>query len=283
MSPSGNFYDDLETRSAAEREHAQFAALPDQVAHARNNAPYFADLLSDVEPAAVTDRKALAALPVTRKSDLTELQKKSPPLAGMTSVAAGKLHRIFQSPGPTYDAEGAVPDYWRLARAFHAAGFRAGDIVHNAFAYHFTPAGAMVETAAHALGCAVFPAGAGQTELQVRAIADVRPSGYGGTPSFLKMILEKGREMGEDLSSMTKAVVSGEALPPSLREDIRGFGVNVLQCYAIGDLGLVAYESDAADGLIVDEGVIVEIVRPGTPDPVPDGEVGFQTQSFIER
>lgn len=274
MSSSREFYDDLETRPAEEREQAQFTALPAQVAHARTNTPYFSKLLSAVDPAAVTDREALAVLPITRKSDLSEFQKKSLPLAGMTSVPAGQLHRIFQSPGPTYDAEGAVPDYWRLARAFFAAGFRAGDIVHNAFAYHFTPAGVMVETAAHALGCAVFPAGTGQTELQVRAIADVRPTGYGGTPSFLKIILEKGREMGEDLSSMTKAVVAGEALPPSLREDIRSFGVNVLQCYAIADVGLVAYESGALDGLIVDEGVIVEIVRPGTSEPVPDGDVG---------
>ncbi len=271
---SREYYDDLETRPAEEREGALFSALPAQVAHAKKNAPYFAQALKDVEPSAVVDRAALARLPVTRKSELTALQEKDPPLAGMTAVAPGKLRRIFQSPGPTYDAEGAEVDYWRTARAFFAAGFRAGDIVHNAFAYHFTPAGAMLETGAQAVGCAVFPAGTGQTEMQVRAMTHIRPAGYAGTPSFLKIILEKGREMGADLSSLTKALVTAEALPPSLRDDIEGYGVHVRQCYASADLGLIAYESEAAEGLIVDEGVIVEIVRPGTGSPVADGEVG---------
>ena len=279
MVPAGEFYDELETRPAEERERALSSALPAQVAHAKQNAPYFARALKDVDPSAVADRAALAGLPVTRKSELAALQEKDPPLAGMTAVPPGQLLRVFQSPGPTYDAEGAGVDTWRTARAFFAAGFRAGDIVHNAFAYHFTPAGVMLETGAQALGCAVFPAGTGQTEMQVRAITHIRPAGYAGTPSFLKIILEKGREMGADLSSMTKALVGGEALPPSLRDDIQGHGVTVSQCYATADLGLVAYESEAAqgsvnEGLIVDEGVIVEIVRPGTGSPVADGEVG---------
>jgi phenylacetate-CoA ligase len=251
-----------------------FQTLPDHIRHTKANAPYFAALLKDVDPAAVTDRRALARLPVTRKSQLVDLQKKDPPLGGLTAVKPNRLARIFQSPGPTYDAEGFGRDWWRLARALHAAGFRAGDIMHNTFAYHFTPAGTMLEAGAHALGCAVFPAGVGNTELQVRAIADVRPTGYSGTPSFLKTILEKGKEMGADLSSLKKALVAGEALPPALRAEIAAYGIDVLQCYASADLGLIAYESSAKEGLIVDEGLIIEVVRPGTGDPVPEGEVG---------
>jgi len=205
---------------------------------------------------------------------LVELQKKDPPLGGLTAVRPNRLARIFQSPGPTYDAEGHGRDWWRLARALYAAGFRAGDILHNTFSYHFTPAGVMLEEGAHALGCAVFPAGVGNTELQVRAIADVKPTGYTGTPSFLKIILEKGKEMGADLKSLKKALVAGEALPPALRAEIAAQGIDVLQCYASADLGLIAYESPAKEGLIVDEALIVEIVRPGTGDPVPLGEVG---------
>jgi phenylacetate-CoA ligase len=191
--------------------------------------------------------------------------------------------RVFQSPGPIYDVEGHGRDYWRTARAFHAAGFRAGEVVHNAFAYHLTPAGSMVESGAHAIGCAVFPAGTGNTDLQVRAIADVRPTCYAGTPSFLKILLDKGRETGADLSSLKKAAVAGEALPPSLRAELNGLGVDVLQWYATADLGLIAYESPAMAGLIVDEGVIVEIVRPGTGDPVPDGEVGEVVVTTFSR
>ncbi|MBM3564551.1 MAG: phenylacetate--CoA ligase [Alphaproteobacteria bacterium] len=267
-------YDSLETRAPEARERDQFARLAAHIAQAKANAPYFTRLLKDVNPGDVRTRADLARLPVTRKSSLVELQKAAPPLGGLTAVPLGKLARIFQSPGPTYDPEGYGKDWWRLARALYAAGFRQGDVLHNTFAYHFTPAGVMLESGAHALGCAVVPAGTGQTELQVRAIGDIRPTGYAGTPSFLKIILEKAREMGADVSSLKRALVAGEALPPQLRADLSAFGVDVYQCYATADLGLIGYESEARDGLIVDEGLIVEIVRPGTGDPVQSGEVG---------
>ena len=268
------FFDELETRDPEEREREQFAALRRQIAHAQANAPYFAQLLAEVDSADITDRRALARLPVTRKADLTNLQQSVPPFAGMTSLAHGGLARIFASPGPVFDPEGRRGDYWRIARAMHAAGFRRGEIVHNAFSYHLTPAGSMFDLGAQALGCAVIPAGTGQTEMQVRTIAGVRPHCYGGTPSFLRLILEKADEMGADVGSLGKALVSAEALPASLRQWLEQRGIATLQCYASADLGLIAYESSAMEGMIVDEGVIVEIVRPGTGDPVAEGEVG---------
>jgi len=273
-----DFLDELETRDPEERERRQFAALSEQVAHATRAAPAFAELLAGVDPAAVTDRAALARLPVIRKSELMERQKGGPeahrPFGGLTAVETGRLARIFASPGPIYDPDGRRGDWWRMARALWAAGFRRGDVVHNCFSYHFTPAGMMLETGAQEIGCAVVPAGVGNTEQQVRAIADIRPAGYVGTPSFLRIILEKGREMGADLSSMRRALVSGEALPPALRAEIGAAGIAVRQCYATADLGLIAYESVPDAGLVLDEWVIVEILRPGTGDPVGPGEVG---------
>jgi phenylacetate-CoA ligase len=192
----------------------------------------------------------------------------------LTAVALGELARVFQSPGPIYDPEGRRADYWRFARALFATGFRQGDLIHNTFSYHFTPAGSMLESGAHALGCAVFPAGIGQTELQVTAICDLKPQGYVGTPSFLKIILDKAAEMKADVASLKKALVTAEALPPSLRKEFLERGISVLQAYATADLGMIAYETPALDGMVVDEEVIVEIVRPGTGDPVPGGEVG---------
>ncbi len=268
------YYDDLETREPEVRERALFAALPGQIAHARANAPYFARLLKDVEPNEVRDRKALAKLPVTRKSDLITLQKASPPFAGMAAVAAGALGRVFSSPGPIYDPQGARGDFWRMGRALFAAGFRRGDLVHNTFSYHFTPAGMMMDLGAQAIGCAVFPAGIGQTELQVAAIVDLKPNGYAGTPSFLKILLEKADELKANASSLKKALVSGEALLPLVREWLKVRGIDVRQCYGTADLGLIAYETEPMGGLIVDEGVIVEILRPGTGDPVAVGEAG---------
>ncbi|CAA7619221.1 phenylacetate--CoA ligase family protein [Magnetospirillum sp. SS-4] len=268
------FYDSLEVRSADERETSLFAALPEQVALAKADSPAFAASLAGIDPETVVDRAALARLPVLRKSDLIERQQADPPFASLISVPRSELRRVFVSPGPIYDPEGWDNDWWRIARALFAAGFRRGELMHNCFSYHFTPGGVMFETAAHALGCPVFPAGTGNTESQARAVADLRPDGYGGTPSFLKIILEKAEEMGLDHSSLTKACVSGEALPPALRQGLKDLGVEVTQCYASADLGLIAYESAAREGLIVDEGVIVEIVRPGTDDPVGLGEVG---------
>ncbi len=267
-------YDTLETRDPAEREQAQFSALAQQLENAKKNAPGFAKLLKDVDSAEITGRDALARLPVLRKSELVERQKSDPPFGGLAAVPVTEACRVFASPGPIYEPEGIGEDYWRLARALFAAGVRSGDLIHNTFAYHFTPAGVMLESGARALRCPVVPAGVGQTELQVQAIAHLKPAAYVGTPSFLNIILDKAAEMKADVSCITKGLVSGEALPLSLRGQLKDRGVDVLQCYASADLGLIAYESEAREGLIIDEGVIVEIVRPGTGDPVPEGEVG---------
>jgi phenylacetate-CoA ligase len=268
------YFDPLETRDPEAREKAQMAALATQVAHAKAKAPYFTRLLAGIDPREVTDRRGLARLPVTRKSALGHLQGEAPPFGGLLATPPRALGWLFLSPGPIADPGGRGGDWFRFARALFAAGFRAGHIVHNAFSYHFTPAGLMCDAAARHLGCAVFPGGVGQTEAQVQAIAYFRADGYVGTPDFLRIILEKARETGSDIASLKRALVGGGALPPSLRQAIRALGVNVLQSYGTADLGLVAYESEALDGMIVDEGVIVEIVRPGTGDPVPAGEVG---------
>lgn len=270
-----NYYDARETRDPADRERELLARLPAQVAHAKAHAPAFAALLKDVDPAAITTREALATLPVIRKSELSELQKAARPFGGLAAVTWGSgCARVFASPGPIYEPEGARKDYWRLARAFYAAGFRAGDLVHNTFSYHFTPAGSMMETAAHALGCTVFPAGVGQTEMQLAAMLDLRPDAYAGTPSFLRILLEKADEQGVKLDSLKKAFVSGEAFPPSQREALAARGIQAYQAYATADLGLVAFETPAREGMVLDEDVILEIVRPGTGDPVAPGEVG---------
>jgi phenylacetate-CoA ligase len=267
-------FDSLETRDPELRERELLAQLPRQVAHAKANAPAFARMLAAVEPAAVTNRAMLAALPVTRKSELLDLQKAGRPFGGFAAARWGELKRVFSSPGPIYEPEGAAPDYWRLARPLFAAGFRRGDLVHNCFSYHFTPAGSMMETGAHALGCTVFPGGIGQTEQQVQAMAELKPDGYTGTPSFLRIILEKADATGVALPSLKKALVSGEAFPPSLRDALAARGIKGYQAYATADVGTIAYETEAREGLVIDEGVLVEIVRPGTGDPVPEGEVG---------
>ena len=267
-------YDSREIRDPAEREAALMAALPEHVAHARAKAPAYAGLLDSVDPAAVTDRAALAALPVTRKSELAARQGAAPPFGGFAAVDLGETARIFESPGPIYEFMSPRPNFWRLARALYAAGFRSSELVHNSFAYHLTPGGWMLDDGARALGCPVVPAGIGNSEQQVAAIAHLRPAAFTGTPDFLKVLLDKAAELGKDASSITKALVSGGALFPSLRQDYAERGVAVLQCYATADLGLIAYESSAESGMILDEDVIVEIVWPGTGDPVPDGEVG---------
>ena len=267
-------FDTLETRDPERREREQLLQLPRQIAHAKANAPAFARILADVDAASVTTRAALARVPVTRKSELLDLQMSSRPFGGLAATRWGDAKRVFASPGPIYEPEGRRADYWRLARALFAAGFRRGDLVHNCFSYHFTPAGSMLETGAHALGCTVFPAGIGQTEQQVQAIADLRPAGYVGTPSFLKIILEKADEMGIALKSLTKALVSAEAFPRSFSDALLARGIAGYQAYASADLGAIAYETEAREGLVVDEGVLVEIVRPGTGDPVAPGEVG---------
>ena len=274
------FYDALEKRSPAERDAALFAALPGHIAHAQKHSPAMRELLPGVDAASITSRAALAQLPVTRKGELHERQKTGRAagkdvFGGFSAVAYGAhMPRVFASPGPIYEPEGAGKDYWRMARAIYAAGFRPGELVHNCFSYHFVPAGSMMETGAQALGCSVFAGGTGQTEQQVQAMAELHPAGYIGTPSFLKIIVEKAAEMGVKLPTVKKGMVGGEAFTPSLRDWFTERGIDVYQCFATADVGLIAYETSARQGLVLDEGVIVEIVRPGTGDPVPEGEVG---------
>jgi phenylacetate-CoA ligase len=267
-------FDELETRDPEEREAELFAKLPRQIEDARRRAPALAKLLGAIPSEEINSRAALARLPVLRKTELGELQKQAPPFGGFATVAPGQAAHIFASPGPIYELEGRGADFAGFGRALFAAGLRRGDVLYNTFSYHFTPAGLMVDAGARAVGCAVFPAGTGQTELQATTIADLRPQGYVGTPSFLKILLEKGEELGADHSSLRKGLVSGEALPPSLRAHFDERGVAVLQCYTTADLGVIAYESENREGLIVNEGLILEIVRPGTGDPVAEGEVG---------
>jgi phenylacetate-CoA ligase len=266
-------YDSLEIRDPAARERELFGHLPAVVARAMT-APGWAKQLAGVDPKSVTSRAALAKLPVLRKSDLSQRQKETPPFGGFNTTPLGRLKRLLMSPGPVFEPEGEGADWWGAARALYAAGFRSGDIVHNAFAYHLTPGGFILESGAHALGCIVIPAGTGNTEQQIEAIAHFRPAGYVGTPDFLKILLDTAAKAGKDASSIRRALVSGAALPASLRAELDGRGVAVLQCYATAELGVIAYESSAREGMIVNESVILEIVRPGTGDPLPDGEVG---------
>ncbi|MCP3663851.1 MAG: phenylacetate--CoA ligase, partial [Gammaproteobacteria bacterium] len=268
------YYDDLEIREHNERSAMLIEAVAAQVAHARQHAPAYKATLADIDPDTLISAEAIAALPLTLKSELMDRQQFQPPFGGLAAVKEGDLAYVFASPGPIYEPGSKLPDFWRFSRALHATGFRPGDLIHNCFSYHFTPAGMMLDSGAHHLGCAVIPAGVGQTELQVQTIADLKPQGYVGTPSFLKIILEKADELNVDVSSLKKALVSGEALPPTLREGFAARGIQVLQCFATADLGVIAYESEAREGLIVDEGIYLEIVRPGTGDPVVEGEVG---------
>jgi phenylacetate-CoA ligase len=266
-------YDALENRDPAVRERDQFARLTAIVTRAMT-APGWAKHLAGVNPDTVASRAALAKLPVFRKSDISALQKEHPPFGGLNVTPPDKARRLLMSPGPIFEPEGEGADWWGAARAAYAAGFRSGDIVHNSFAYHLTPGGFILESGAHALGCAVIPGGVGNTEQQLEAIAHYKPSGYVGTPDFLKILLDVAEKSGKDATSIKRGLVSGAALPTSLRAELRGRGVAVLQCYATAELGVIAYESGTRDGMIVNESVIVEIVRPGTGDPVPEGEVG---------
>ncbi len=278
-----DFYDALETRDPAAREAALLAALPGHIARAQQATSAFAESLAGVDAAAITSRAALAQLPVLRKSELLERQKAlraQDPFGGYAAIgwrglrAGSGAKRVFQSPGPIYEPEGDGPDYWRMARAIFAAGFRTGDLAHCSFSYHLTPAGSMMESGAHAVGCTTFAGGVGNTELQLQAVAELRPHGYIGTPSFLKILVEKAAETGAPIGSITKAMVGGEAFPPSLRDWLAARGINAYQSYATADAGLIAYETPAREGLVLDEHILLEIVRPGTGDVLPDGEVG---------
>jgi len=267
-------YDDLEIRDPQQREEQQLAQLSAQLTHAKANSEYYAEVLADFDPASFNSREALSQLPTTRKSDLAAQQKKKRPLGGLNAVPTHQLKHIFSSPGGVYEPDDYGADYWRFGRALWAAGLRKGEIVHNTYSYHLTPAAMLVESGAHAIGCPVFPGGVGNTEAQLQAIADIQPSFYAGTPSFLRILLQKGKELGVDTSSFKRGMVGGEALPPSLREEISNLGVDVLQGYGTADLGSIAYESEAQDGMIIDEGVFVEIVEPLGTKPVAPGEVG---------
>ena len=275
-----DYFDALETRTPAEREAALMAALPRQIAHAQAHSAAMGEILAGFDAAAITSRAALAQLPVTRKSELLARQQASraagrDAFGGFSAIRYGAaMPRLYASPGPIYEPEGAGRDYWRAARAMFAAGFRAGDLAHNAFSYHMTPGAFIMESGAHAVGCTVFPAGTGQTEQQLQAIAELKPQAYLGTPSFLRILVEKAQEAGVDIRSLAKGLVGGEAFPPSLRDWFTERGMAIYQSYATADVGLIAYETASREGLVLDENVIVEIVRPGTGDPVSEGEVG---------
>ncbi|MDO9610937.1 MAG: AMP-binding protein [Serpentinimonas sp.] len=280
-------FDALETRTPAEREAALLAALPAHVRHAQTHSAAYAELLAGVQPDSICSRSALAQLPLLRKSELLARQQASraaggepfDPFGGFSTIGwlglrhAAGARRVYQSPGPIYEPEGLAPDYWRVARALVAAGFEPGELVHNCFSYHLTPGAWMMESGAQALGCTVIPGGVGNTEQQLAAIADLRPSAYTGTPSFLRILVEKAEQAGQRLS-IRKALVSGEAFPPSLRDWLQERGIAAYQCYATADAGVIAYETTARQGLVLDEQVLLEIVRPGTGDPLPEGEVG---------
>jgi phenylacetate-CoA ligase len=266
-------YDPLETRSADEREADLFARLPD-ILRTAMAAPAYAERLAGIDPAGIIDRTALAKFPVLRKSDLPALHKTSPPFGGFVAGKTGAFARLFTSPGPIFEPEPAHTDPWRGARALFAAGFRPDDVVLNTFSYHLTPGGFIFDSAARALGCAVIPAGPGNTDAQFELIEAYQPIAYSGTPDFLKILLDTGAATGRDLSSIRRALVSGAAFPKSLQDDIKSRGIDAYQAYATADLGFIAYESAARDGLIVNEDIILEIVRPGTGEPVPQGDVG---------
>ncbi|MDN5005334.1 phenylacetate--CoA ligase family protein [Bradyrhizobium sp. GCM10027634] len=266
-------YDALETREHAAREADLFARLPD-VLRSAMAAPAYAERLRGIDPASVTSRAALAGLPVLRKSELPALHKASAPFGGFVAAAPGSFARLFTSPGPIFEPEGRQADPWRGARALFAAGFRPDDIVLNTFSYHLTPGGFIFDASARALGCAVIPAGPGNTEQQIELIDAYRPVGYSGTPDFLKILLDAATAAGRDISSIKRALVSGAAFPPSLQAEIKGRGIDAYQAFGTADLGLIAFETAARDGMVVNEDLIVEIVKPGTGDPVAPGDVG---------
>src|SRR3954466_12346657 len=266
-------YDAVETREPARREAELFSRLPD-VLRAAMAAPAYAERLRGIDPAGITDRAALARLPLLRKSELPALHKAARPFGGLVPGDAGSFGRLFTSPGPIFEPEPLHADPWRGARALFAAGFRAGDVVLNTFSYHLTPGGFIFDSSARALGCAVIPAGPGNTEAQFELIEAYRPVGYSGTPDFLKILLDAASGAGRDVSSIKRALVSGAAFPKSLQDEIKSRGVDAYQAFGTADLGLVAYETSAREGMVVNEDLILEIVRPGTGDPVPEGDVG---------
>lgn len=274
MVAAETFYDALETRDPETRQRDQFAALRRQLSHAIAKSRFIAERLKGVEPEAVNGPEALAALPVTRKPDLAQAQKQDPPFGGIPTVGLDEMVHVFMSPGPIFEPGGDDKDYGRFSRALWAAGVRPGELVHNTFSYHLTPAAMLVESGAHAIGCPIFPGGVGNTELQAQTIATLKPSVYCGTPSFLKILVEKADELGLDSSSLKKGLVGAEALLPPVREMLSKRGIEVCNTYGTADLGLIAYESSAREGMIIDERIIVELIEPGGSQPVPEGEIG---------
>ena len=268
------YFDARETRSPDERLAEQMTMVRTLLDHARSHSRYWAEQLGDVDPAAIREPADMARIPLTRKEDIPGQQAEQPPFGGMEAASMAHMAHVFQSPGPIFEAAEDKNDYWRFGRSFWAAGLRPGDLVHNTLSYHLTPAGMMLDSGARAVGCPVFPAGIGNTDVQVEAIERLRPSVYAGTPSFLKALLDKGQELGRDVRSIDRALVGAEPLSSSLREEMGNRGVRVLQMFGTAELGLVAYESDAVEGLITDEDVLLEVVRPGSGDPVAEGEVG---------
>jgi phenylacetate-CoA ligase len=268
------YFDDKETQDPAKREAELMARLPQQVAHAQGKAPYYAALLKGIDAKSINSRAALASLPLTRKSEVSTLQAKDPPFAGLMAGQIAELATIFQSPGPIYEAAGFEKDHGGFGRVLWAAGARPGDIIHNTFSYHLVPAGLLVHEGGNAIGCPVIPAGVGNTEMQLKVIEHLKPRVYVGTPSFLKILLEKAKELGTSTASLERGSVGAEALPPSLRKELEGLGCVVRQSYGTAELGIIAYETEALEGLVINENVIVEIVRPGTGESLPEGEVG---------
>lgn len=266
-------YDARETRRPAERETELLARLPEVLRHAMA-APAYADRFKGIDPGSITSREALAQLPVLRKSELPALHKAAPPFGGFVSAPSGSFARLFTSPGPIFEPESSHTDPWRGARALFAAGFRSGDVVLNTFSYHLTPGGFIFDTSARALGCAVIPAGPGNAEQQFELIEAYRPIGYSGTPDFLKILLDAAHSAGRDVSSIKRALVSGAAFPKSLQEEIRSRGIEAYQAFGTADLGIIAFETAARDGMVVNEDLIVEVVKPGTGEPIPTGDVG---------
>ncbi len=272
---SNQYFDSQEVRSTGEREAALFARLPNLIEHAQSNASGWAKHLAGVQPRDIINRAALAQLPVLRKSELKELQAAQLPFGGLATRAPGQVPRLFMSPGPIFEPQAHGNDPWRVARALFAAGIRPGHVIQNCFGYHLTPGAWMVDEGARHLGCAVIPAGIGQTEQQIEVIRALKPDAYVGTPSFLRILIEKSQELKLDISNLKRALCAAEALPPSLRQWFHNNGIErVLQWYGTAELGCVAYESEAMQGMIVDEDCLIEVVRPGTGDPISDGEVG---------
>lgn len=277
-----DYYHPKESQPSEQREQDLLSRLPEFISFAQANSDYYQTLLKGIDGQQVNTRAQLAQLPITRKSDLLRLQKQQPPLAGL-NTHTGNISRIFQSPGPIYDPENCQKDWWRMGQAFFAAGFRAGDIIQNCLSYHLTPGGFILDSGARACECIVIPAGPGQTAQQLDIIEDLTPKGYCGTPSFLKILIDKATDQKRNISSITKALVTGEALPSALRAEFSAAGINVLQAYASADVGLIGYESIADDGLIISEDLIVEIVRPGSLTPVADGEIGEVVVTSFNR